>query len=389
VRDAWTPLVTDRDERARIDAVVGEVAAALDARAATTSCELADVALRRAYLAIDDDGDALARAVAHHVDGGRGIQLFGGITQIGWTVAHLGEGSIVAEIGARIDDQALRALAGDDRTFDLIGGAVGTGVYALERGDAGLPVATRVLTRLEELARPRGGGRAWFTPPELLPDWQRERAPTGYWNLGLAHGTPGVVALLARYVRGGIEATRARALLEEAVTYLTSARNAAGAYPGIENDGDGVGRLAWCYGNLGVAVALLSAASACDRGPWRDEALALARGCAARPFETSGVIDAGLCHGSAGAMHLFHRLFRATGEPAFAEATRRWLDRTLALRSTHAIGGFPAVELDDTGAARCTADPSLLSGAAGVALALRALVDDVEPLWDRLLLLDL
>lgn len=51
----------------------------------------------------------------------------------------------------------------------------------------------------------------------------------------------------------------------------------AGAQPHRER-----ARLAWCYNDLGVAIALLSAAFATGTPRWRAEALALARACARR-----------------------------------------------------------------------------------------------------------
>ncbi len=41
----------------------------------------------------------------------------------------------------------------------------------------------------------RDEGVTWHTAPELLVTWQREQAPTGYYNLGVAHGVPGAIAM--------------------------------------------------------------------------------------------------------------------------------------------------------------------------------------------------
>src|SRR5438093_719443 len=71
-------------------------------------------------------------------------------------------------------------------------------------------------------------------------------------------------------------------------------------------------RVAWCYGDLGIAVALFLAARCVNESSWQNEALALARNVAGRPPEQSGVKDCGLCHGAAGVGHLFNRLFQAT-----------------------------------------------------------------------------
>ena len=67
-------------------------------------------------------------------------------------------------------------------------------------------------------------GSAWFTPPERLPEWQREIHTRGYYNLGVAHGLPGVVPVLAGACVAGVAAERARPLLESSVSFLLARR---------------------------------------------------------------------------------------------------------------------------------------------------------------------
>jgi lantibiotic modifying enzyme len=225
-----------------------------------------------------------------------------------------------------------------------------------------------------------------------LPVWQRALAPDGYYNLGLAHGIPGIIAILARYVAAGVDVRRAQPLLESAVAYLRSVASpgSVSRYPSWlpTRPGESQSRVAWCYGDLGVAVALLSAANALDRGDWRADALALAHGQAARSFETSHVLDTGLCHGASGVAHLFNRMAQATGDAELYRAARAWFDRTLAMRRTDPVAGFPR-GLPVDGVMTWEAGADLLTGATGVALALHAAISPIEPGWDQLLLADL
>src|SRR5262249_56737890 len=59
-------------------------------------------------------------------------------------------------------------------------------------------------------------------------------------------------------------------------------------------------RLAWCYGDPGVAAALLGAARSVAEPAWGREARAIARRAARRPFEQGAVRDAALGPGAAG-----------------------------------------------------------------------------------------
>ena len=404
----WRPLIVDAGRRATIAKVIGEIVAALEVWRrdhAPGFEDDADYATLRIYAATDDTvpdpddeaGRALSAAIAgigdRHAPG-----LYGGAARIAFAVGHLSDGDDADTACEMIERSLLRFLARQGDNYDLISGLVGVAVPVLQRisGGKATPaseeVARGILQQLEHLARPMPTGVAWFTPPTLLPQWQREIAPDGYINLGLAHGNPGVIAILARYIAAGIEVERARSLLEGAVAYLRSAAQpkVGNRYPAWlpAQHQEPVSRVAWCYGDLGVSVAVMSAALVTGRDDWRTEALSLAHGMAARSFESSQVVDTGLCHGSAGVAHLFNRLYQATGDSDLAQAADTWIARTLAMRRSDAIAGFPRGRpVDRTMTWDAGAD--LLTGASGVALALHAAISPIEPAWDQLMLADL
>jgi hypothetical protein len=403
-------LIVDPDRRAAIAAVVVEIVAAVEAWRRDHPSDVeddADYATLRIYTATDDTvpdpedeaGRALGAAIAGIGDRHQPA-LFGGAARIAFAVGHLSAGEDADTACEMIEQSLGRFLERPTEVYDLISGFVGIAVPVLQRiadGKASAssePVARAILEHLERLARPMPTGLTWHTPPALLPKWQRDLAPTGYINLGLAHGIPGIVAILARYLTAGIEVERVRTLLDGAVAYLISvAEPTPGSrYPAwlLERRPEtaALSRVAWCYGDLGVAVALLSAATATGRADWRAEALGLAHGMAARPFESSHVVDAGLCHGAAGVAHLFNRLSQATGDAELARAADTWFARTIAMRRPEPIAGFPrCLPVEGTMTWEPSAD--LLTGACGVALALHAAISPVEPGWDRLLLADL
>jgi lantibiotic modifying enzyme len=403
----WQPLIVDPARRAAIAAVIVEIVAAVDAwrrDRPTTSDDDADYATLRIYTATDDTvpdpddetGQALASAITklgdNHAPG-----LYGGAARVAFAVGHLSAGEDADLACEMIERSLLRFLAQPTESYDLISGLVGIAVPVLQRiadgkpSSSSEPLARTILDQLERLARPMDTGVAWHTSPDLLPPWQRLQAPEGYTNLGLAHGIPGVIAILARYLAAGVDAPRARVLLEGAVDYL---RSVAGPQAGnryaawLPARPGWTCRVAWCYGDLGVAVALLSAAAATGRDDWRRDALELAHDMAARSFESSQVVDSGLCHGAAGVAHMFNRLAQATGDAALARAADAWFGHTLAIRRPEGLAGFPRSLYND---GNPTWEPSadLLNGATGVALALHAAISPIEPAWDQLLLADL
>jgi hypothetical protein len=402
----WRPLITG-DQVATIHAVIREVVAAVEEVPATQIGDLVDRAVLHAYAgraeiapAAEDRGAAsLAAAVAALARSLSRPGLYGGAAGVGWCVCHLASGDTADLVCQRVDAVLLRLLADWRDDYDLTRGLVGLGVYAVARGEAGHALARRILDELVRTARPCGAGLAWHTPPERMAPEQRPNAPDGTWNMGLAHGVPGVIALLARYLHAGVDPVRTRQLLDGAVSFLLTAEPPRddGRFPSWHAGGpDGPSvpphhpsraRLAWCYNDLGVAVALLSAAIVTGEPRWRADALALAHASAGRSIQEALFDDTAICHGALGAAHLFNRLGHATGDDAFFTAARRFLDHGLAMRSDQPIAGFPAAASRDP--VRWLADASLLSGATGVALVLHSMITDVEPAWDQLLLADL
>lgn len=306
-----------------------------------------------------------------------------------------------SEIDAEVRGMLARAPWQGD--YDLISGLCGIGTYLasrLPRPDAqdGLALVVRWLV---EASEPAPVGRTWHTPVELLPEWQREEATDGYYNLGVAHGVPGVIVLLARAVAAGVALPESRPLLEDAVAWLLAQRQApevGSAFCAWQHQGLGPmpSRLAWCYGDPGVGTALLAAARLVGRADWQAASVDVLLGCTRRPVDASGVQDAGLCHGSAGLGHLFNRAWQGTGEPAFAESARFWLEHALAQREPGAwVGGFWAYSpyrMDDgervVSQEPIQSDATFLTGSAGIALALLAAATPYEPAWDRRLLTD-
>ena len=399
--------------------VVDSIAESLRKRAvkdASLSGGSAGLAIFYAYLAKArsgyDDEEIALRFLEQATDAVSATRmsadLFGGFTGIAWAMAHLEEQLRASddEDSNEAVDEALKGYLSQSpwrSGYDLVSGLVGFGVYALVRlpTKSAVECLELVIDRLEETAERTARDVTWRTAPELLPPHQRKECPKGYYNLGLAHGVPAVIALLAQTCaitdkQLARTRTKAQRLLDGVVAWLLAQQppEHTESFPYWIASGIPAkpSRLAWCYGDLGIAAALLQAAHCVGKPAWERQALMIARRAAARPPQHSGVKDCGLCHGAAGVGHIFNRLFQATGEMLLADAACFWFERTLEMRRSHrGIGGFAALRPGPKPATkkRWIADQGIVEGAAGIGLALLAASTPIEPEWDRMLLVSI
>jgi lantibiotic biosynthesis protein len=422
-RGEWQPLLTGKLQQTALAAVwqiAESLSIALSAEAnwntpspnraqlASLACWKAEAALFYAYLAAafkhapseEMAWDLLNEAISEAAEHVSTAYLFNGYSELGWIIANL-EGILFGqeetESCTAVDENLLEQLRqpGWQADYDLIMGLAGYGIYALERlpQPAAAEIARGVVNKLWETAEHNEQGITWHSSAALLPAWQAEICPNGYYNLGLAHGVPGVIGLLGRNIAAGIEQERAQILLDGAIRWLLAQRqpsHCAYSFPawaglGIEPEES---KIAWCYGDLGAGTALLYAARCARRADWEQASLEILRKAARRPFEQTGVFDVSLCHGAAGNAHIFNRVYQATGATEFKTAALTWIEQTLAFRQPGAgIAGFRVGEWnEDAAAMHQVGKPGFLDGVAGVGLALLAACTGAEPHWDRWLL---
>jgi len=354
----------------------------------------------------------LERAIDAVAEKPMGASLYSGFTGVAWTTEHLVPSGPEDEDANEQIDEALAqhlTLTPWQADYDLIVGLTGFGVYCVERLASGLErphartCAVRTLDRLEEIAVEKDGGLTWLTPPYLLIPETRERYPNGYYNLGVAHGMPATLCLMALLAEQGVEPARADRLLQGAYRWMTANRNPEGtksrySYNISDVQEERTSRVAWCYGDIGIAATLLWAARSPGAGSLagalEEEALATGRAAASRAHEECGVIDGGLCHGALGNALLFSRLYNATGDDKFREEARYWAMLGMSMRKEgEGIAGFqtwgPIMgQVSETGGIKLgwITEAGLLTGVAGIGLGLMACATEVEPRWDRMLM---
>jgi lantibiotic modifying enzyme len=389
---AWRPLLVgdDADRAVRtIVTIAAQLARAADHAEVDLAHGAAGVAVFFEYLGSSGLGpsyaeQALERAFQAVADRPMLPGLHEGFTGIAWAAQHvLGDcDDVVADVDSAVLELTSRAPWRG--RYDLVSGLIGLGVYALERRPRGASEAIldSIVDRLDELAEPAGAGRSLRTPPEAVHFELRGVAGDGYYTTGVAHGVAAAIGLL-----GSVPGDRASRLRQALAAWLASVADPqpdGSTYPPfVANRGprSGLGRrgMVWCSGDLGVAAALLRGGRAAGDRALEELALAAARRATVRslPGEVS---EPTLCHGTAGLLHLFNRLYQATGQTVFRDAAAHWFEHTLALCERDDGALLSDLARDHRG---------LLTGAAGIGLALLAAIGDREPRWDIVLLCDM
>ncbi|RKN77285.1 hypothetical protein D7231_00625 [Streptomyces klenkii] len=299
----------------------------------------------------------LAAAIRGYERLGASPGLFGGVAGLAFAAWSVSSGGSALEHPALHDRVVREALARarqlcdgpppPARAVDVVSGLTGAGAYLLCRGDdpAAAAALRAVLTTLT-----RTGVRAG-EPPDPGP----------------AHGWSGPLALLSLALGEGVAVRGQREAVGRLAELLNDCRadDAWGPnWPGMTT-GTTV-RASWCRGSPGTARALWLAGTALGDESLRDLAVRALKAVHRRPPEERRIDGApGLCHGLAGLLQITSRFAHDTGDPGLASAA-----------AGLAAAPFPA-----------GGGPGFLDGAAGVLLAVLGAATDVEPAWDRALLL--
>lgn len=257
--------------------------------------------------------------------------------------------------------------------YDLISGLAGIGLWALTIADKDQKekLVSLILSQLKRSAEQNKDGITWATPLARPPRMRNPSVKNEIeYNLGVAHGVPGVIGFLSECVLSNVMSKDAERLLKGSVVWLLTKRK-KDALSRFSDVVDGkASRLAWCYGDAGIAAVLLKAARALRSDSTLHEALDVVHHSANRPLETTFVSDTGVCHGAAGLALIFNQISTNHSSAEIEMASSFWTAQVLAMRNNDiGICGFFArtVNLERN------KDASWLTGAAGAALTLLSL----------------
>lgn len=254
------------------------------------------------------------------------------------------------------------------RETDLISGLSGT-LLALAREPSAAELRGAVTTFLGELVR----------TVRANPDEAGFGDARGMLDLGVSHGIAGILAALCSVPKAERDS---EAIAAAADVLVDNARHADGCLAWRSRRSSDprmpLSRVAWCYGAPGISHALLRAADATSERRYRDAGLAGLARVVTLERARWGTEDFAICHGLAGIALSAGACAAATGDGTAAQFVTELVDEIVDAFDAGLPYGYAAVARPSGERADA---PGLLTGAAGIALALLTLAGACDGAW--------
>ncbi|WP_164852244.1 lanthionine synthetase LanC family protein [Rheinheimera riviphila] len=206
-------------------------------------------------------------------------------------------------------------------------------------------------------------GSCWEQPEESV--FRNRPATESEYNLGFAHGIPGIIACIAPALRYPSCHAHAQKLLGHAYRWLQfQARPTACRYGYLAGD-TALTRPGWCYGDLTIAVSGLQIARLMSDTALAKSFLDLAFETITNAEAYAKTDDLTLCHGHASLYVLYLKMYQLTDEYIFR--------LTAEQHKTNLLKELPLL-LENSS----THDCSFLNGLAGIGLALSSCINNLD-----------
>jgi len=322
-----------------------------------------------------------------------------GLAGLGWALNHLIEidfididiNDIFGDIDVFLEDRMLLELK--NFNYDFFHGGLGVLNYFLvtKTGKELDVILEKALSVLEGSSVVHEGYVCWQNY-----DHKRGISIKGDFNLGLAHGMPGILSVLClAYQKCMTKRTRIMQLVNSITDFLLYVHDRYRQEASISFFGNSFGehvsgavnsRLGWCYGDLGVALSIYSANQILHQDKLNQLLdKVLLKASVRLDISENRVFDAGLCHGSAGIAHIFNQFFKRTGNERCRCAADYWYKISLQQgQIKDGLAGYKSFE-GDKGYVN---DYGFLCGISGIGLAYISFLTN-EDKWDRSLLINI
>ena len=322
------------------------------------------------------------------------VQLSNGLSGLGWFIEYVNQSQYDdydPELCEGIDEILLNTLGVKDwqGEIEMVLGLAGLSVYGARRQLTSEQTFffDKFISHFEALATQTSENTlTWEQPVYSVYRLDKESRDKPEYNLGLAHGVPGIIASLLPALNIPPLYSRTKKLLIQSCDWLLEQELSVSdrkSYFSSLNTSTHPSRLGWCYGDLTIALILFRVGKILELPSYMEKAKEISLHAATRDEVSSAVGDAGLCHGSAGLALIFQLTAQELNMPELLDISEKWLDFTIELFDKNGIEGFYKLSGYDKTLSECT---GFLEGYAGIGLCLISLLNG-ECDWADCLLL--
>jgi len=323
-----------------------------------------------------------------------------GLAGVGWLYEYLSQRRMIDydtnALLVEFDNYLEKALINFlwHGNYDFLHGGVGIVLYFIKRTAKKkelVAILNQFVELLEKISiKQEDGAIKWSS---YLTKDIRER---GY-NISLSHGMACIIAVLSKMHKiEGVDKEKTELLLRGVVKYVLDQeidKEKYGSYfssYALESMQKIMkSRMGWCYGDLGIASALYQAGKVLKEANWVRKSLEILLFAATqrRNLQNNNVVDAGLCHGTAGIGHIFYRMWWNTKFSQFKDAADYWFEQTLKMATFEdGLAGYKVFIMPD-GNPIWVNEHGLLEGISGIGLTMLTYYYEMDPAWDECLLL--
>jgi lantibiotic biosynthesis protein len=228
----------------------------------------------------------------------------------------------------------------------------------------------------------------------------------GYWlckdfvssdliqNFGLSHGLPSVIVILTQiYQSNVINSNKIKPLIISALSHLLSYKNnnEDSLFPTKFKEKERIiydSRLAWCYGDLCIAIAFVAAGQVLNDKYLLKNGIDIATHTLKRLHnEKHGINDCGICHGFFGTAYIYQKFYYLTNSNDFLDAANLLYNLGLKFVTIEDRNEKILEEKISFYADQYVEANDLMTGYAGIGMCLLGRVSKEYTKWDSILLL--
>lgn len=287
-------------------------------------------------------------------------------------IAYVSDNKSLSFVSKSIDEylECEANLYLNNRDFDFLHGSIGIGLYFVERYKDGSKIAKNILKNI----------LIALDKNKVIVDnsritWQNFNNIS---DISISHGISAIIIFLCQLVSIGFEYKNLPInLLQKANNYILSQEidkakyNSYFPYTSDQEQIKG-SRLAWCYGDLGISIALLKSSDILKNKQLETKAFEVLLYNTTRKNLKENLVDNdGLCHGSSGISLIYNYVNKKYTSDAFLQCEKFWIDQTIQIYLEN----------------KNTKELNMLEGISGTGLVLLNSLYDTGTEWSKFLLI--